>query len=168
MYMYFLKLVYLVYLYYSKVYPDKESMLQGALDTASLIASKSPVAVQGTKINLVFSRDHTVQEGLDFVVCILLHCLKRKASEITSLGNGLVSTSRACEIPKWDAIRCLEKWSSLVGMSHPSTEGKNSRKTDDLLCLLCTCYTGDSYLKFMETKQDRCKRCFLGYRRKQS
>lgn len=40
----------------------------GALEVASLIASKSPVAVQGTKISLVYSRDHGVQEGLDHVV----------------------------------------------------------------------------------------------------
>ncbi len=32
------------------------------------IASKSPVAVQGTKHNLNFSRDHSVQEGLDYIV----------------------------------------------------------------------------------------------------
>ena len=43
-------------------------MIEGALETAALIATKSPVAVQGTKISLVFSRDHSVQEGLDHVV----------------------------------------------------------------------------------------------------
>ncbi len=36
------------------------------------IASKSPVAVTGTKHNLLFSRDHSVQEGLDHVVCFFL------------------------------------------------------------------------------------------------
>ena len=43
-------------------------MLQGALDVASLIATKSPIAVQGTKVSLVFSRDHSVPEGLDHIV----------------------------------------------------------------------------------------------------
>lgn len=52
----------------SKVFDDKESMVSGALDLAAEIASKSPVAVQGTKFNLVYSRDHTVQEGLDHIV----------------------------------------------------------------------------------------------------
>ncbi|KAL3274824.1 hypothetical protein HHI36_019607 [Cryptolaemus montrouzieri] len=51
----------------SKVFKDKESMLQGVLSVAELIAIKSPVAVQGTKANLVYSRDHTVQEGLDHI-----------------------------------------------------------------------------------------------------
>lgn len=44
------------------------SMLKDVLDIAETIASKSPVAIQGTKENLVYSRDHTVQEGLDHVV----------------------------------------------------------------------------------------------------
>lgn len=51
----------------SRILPDKASLLDAALDTASLIASKSPVAVQGTKISMVYSRDHTVQEGLDHI-----------------------------------------------------------------------------------------------------
>ncbi|CAI8023285.1 Delta(3,5)-Delta(2,4)-dienoyl-CoA isomerase, mitochondrial [Geodia barretti] len=39
-----------------------------ALQLAEKIASKSPVAVLGSKVNLNYSRDHTVQEGLDFAV----------------------------------------------------------------------------------------------------
>lgn len=44
------------------------SMLKSVLDIAHTIASKSPVAVQVTKKALVYSRDHTVQEGLDYIV----------------------------------------------------------------------------------------------------
>ncbi|XP_078315056.1 delta(3,5)-Delta(2,4)-dienoyl-CoA isomerase, mitochondrial-like isoform X2 [Crassostrea virginica] len=51
----------------SRIFQDKRAMIEGALETAALIAAKSPVAVQGTKISLVFSRDHSVQEGLDHV-----------------------------------------------------------------------------------------------------
>nr|XP_022912234.1 delta(3,5)-Delta(2,4)-dienoyl-CoA isomerase, mitochondrial-like isoform X2 [Onthophagus taurus] len=51
----------------SKVFDSKESLIAGALDVAKLIASKSPVGVQGTKKSLVYSRDHTVQEGLDHI-----------------------------------------------------------------------------------------------------
>lgn len=49
----------------SKVFENKDQMLQEALSVAETIAKKSPVAVQGTKASLVFSRDHSVQEGLD-------------------------------------------------------------------------------------------------------
>lgn len=52
----------------SKVYGNKEDMIQGAVEMAGLIASKSPVAVQGTKHHLVYSRDHTVKEGLEYMV----------------------------------------------------------------------------------------------------
>lgn len=49
----------------SRVLPDKESCLQAALDTASLIASKSQVGAQGTKISMVYVRDKSVDEGLE-------------------------------------------------------------------------------------------------------
>ncbi|XP_053507145.1 delta(3,5)-Delta(2,4)-dienoyl-CoA isomerase, mitochondrial isoform X2 [Ictalurus furcatus] len=51
----------------SRVFPDKESMIAGALEIAGEIAGRSPVAVQGTKINLLYSRDHSVTEGLDYM-----------------------------------------------------------------------------------------------------
>jgi len=49
----------------SNVYTTKGEMMEKAVAMASVIASKSPVAVQGTKDNLVYARDRTVQEGLD-------------------------------------------------------------------------------------------------------
>lgn len=51
----------------SRVLPTKEDALQEAQRIAGLIASNSPVAVVGTKRNLNYARDHTVQESLDFV-----------------------------------------------------------------------------------------------------
>lgn len=51
----------------SKVFPDKDQMVEEAIRIAALIASKSPVAVQATKQNLVYSIDHTNQEGLDHI-----------------------------------------------------------------------------------------------------
>uniref|UniRef100_T1JKI9 Delta(3,5)-Delta(2,4)-dienoyl-CoA isomerase, mitochondrial n=1 Tax=Strigamia maritima TaxID=126957 RepID=T1JKI9_STRMM len=51
----------------NRILPSKEDLLLCAFETAILIASKSPVAVQGTKIHLNYSRDHTVQEGLDYM-----------------------------------------------------------------------------------------------------
>ncbi|XP_041652944.1 delta(3,5)-Delta(2,4)-dienoyl-CoA isomerase, mitochondrial [Cheilinus undulatus] len=51
----------------SRVFADKETMMAGALEMAGEIASRSPVAVQGTKVNLIYSRDHSVAEGLDYM-----------------------------------------------------------------------------------------------------
>ncbi|XP_059496889.1 delta(3,5)-Delta(2,4)-dienoyl-CoA isomerase, mitochondrial isoform X2 [Stegostoma tigrinum] len=51
----------------SRVFKDKEATLEGAFEMASEIASKSPLAVQGTKLNLIYSRDHSVKDGLDYI-----------------------------------------------------------------------------------------------------
>ncbi|XP_056230857.1 delta(3,5)-Delta(2,4)-dienoyl-CoA isomerase, mitochondrial isoform X1 [Seriola aureovittata] len=51
----------------SRVFADKEAMMAGALEMADEIAARSPIAVQGTKINLIYARDHSVAEGLDYM-----------------------------------------------------------------------------------------------------
>lgn len=50
------------------MFQDKEALLDGAFELAAEIATKSPVAVQGTKINLLQARDHPVPDALDYVV----------------------------------------------------------------------------------------------------
>ncbi|KAG7480041.1 delta3,5-Delta2,4-dienoyl-CoA isomerase, mitochondrial isoform X1 [Solea senegalensis] len=51
----------------SRVFADKAAMMTGALELAGEIAARSPVAVQGTKVNLIYSRDHSVTDGLDYM-----------------------------------------------------------------------------------------------------
>ncbi|KAK6060500.1 enoyl-CoA hydratase/isomerase family protein, partial [Cooperia oncophora] len=51
----------------SRVYSGYDEMMREVLTLAKSIAEKSPVAVQGTKIILNYSRDHTVDEGLQAV-----------------------------------------------------------------------------------------------------
>jgi delta(3,5)-delta(2,4)-dienoyl-CoA isomerase len=48
------------------VYDNRQATIAGAFKMASLIAKKSPVAVQGTKEILNYSRDHSVQDGLRY------------------------------------------------------------------------------------------------------
>lgn len=52
----------------SAVLPDRPSLMAHADTMARTIAEKSPVAVQGTKLNMNYSRDHTIAEGLEFAV----------------------------------------------------------------------------------------------------
>ena len=52
----------------SRVLPDKMAAVDAALSLARVIASKSPVAVYGTKHNLLYARDHSVEDGLEYVV----------------------------------------------------------------------------------------------------
>ncbi len=47
----------------SGVFEDKERAVQAALELAGVMANKSPVAVQGTKEILNFSRDRSVEDG---------------------------------------------------------------------------------------------------------
>ncbi|KAJ5749364.1 uncharacterized protein N7511_011060 [Penicillium nucicola] len=48
------------------VYENRQATLAAAFKMASLMAKKSPVAVQGTKEILNYSRDHSVQDGLRY------------------------------------------------------------------------------------------------------
>ena len=47
----------------SGVYEGKEKTIEAALRWATLVAEKSPVAVQGTKELLNFSRNHSIEDG---------------------------------------------------------------------------------------------------------
>ncbi|GAB1863154.1 Delta(3,5)-Delta(2,4)-dienoyl-CoA isomerase, mitochondrial isoform X2 [Camponotus japonicus] len=51
----------------SRMLDNKENLLNKAIEIAENIANKSPVAVQGSKISMVYSRDHSIQEGLDHI-----------------------------------------------------------------------------------------------------
>lgn len=47
----------------SGVYEDKGKALERAMELARTIAEKSPVAVQGTKAVVNYSRDHSIEDG---------------------------------------------------------------------------------------------------------
>ncbi|XP_074099067.1 delta(3,5)-Delta(2,4)-dienoyl-CoA isomerase, mitochondrial isoform X1 [Cotesia typhae] len=51
----------------SKLFNDDETLLKESLALAEEISKKSPVAVQATKMTMVYSRDRPIQEGLDYV-----------------------------------------------------------------------------------------------------
>jgi enoyl-CoA hydratase len=47
------------------VYDDHESLIAGCLETAREVASKSPLAVWGTKVAMNYARDHGVDDALE-------------------------------------------------------------------------------------------------------
>ena len=51
----------------NRVFNDKEEMMLASIDLAEKIAQMSPVAIQGTKVNMNYSRDHSVDEGLEYI-----------------------------------------------------------------------------------------------------
>jgi enoyl-CoA hydratase len=51
----------------NEVFDDHESLVAGVLDIAHEIAAKSPLAIWGSKEMLNYSRDHSVEDGLNFI-----------------------------------------------------------------------------------------------------
>ncbi len=51
----------------NRLYDSHEALIEGALEMAEEITSNSPAAVFGCKKVIDFSRDHTIDEGLDWI-----------------------------------------------------------------------------------------------------
>ena len=51
----------------NEVFDDVAALREGVLDVARTIASRSPLAVWGSKQMLTYARDHSVADGLDYV-----------------------------------------------------------------------------------------------------
>ncbi|MEM1113638.1 MAG: crotonase/enoyl-CoA hydratase family protein [Pseudomonadota bacterium] len=51
----------------NRVFPDRDTMLAEVIEIAKTIAQKSPLAIRGSKEMLLYTRDHSVQDGLKYV-----------------------------------------------------------------------------------------------------
>ncbi|MGB0523286.1 MAG: crotonase/enoyl-CoA hydratase family protein [Flammeovirgaceae bacterium] len=51
----------------NSVYADKEEMMAKVMELAQLIAAKSPLSIRGSKAVLNYTRDHSVEDGLNFI-----------------------------------------------------------------------------------------------------
>lgn len=51
----------------NRVFENKDQMLSEVTKIAETIASKSPLSIRGTKRNLIFARDHSVPESLEYM-----------------------------------------------------------------------------------------------------
>ena len=51
----------------NRVYSDQQALLDGVMAIANEIASKSPIAIAGTKRMISYMRDHSVDDGLEYV-----------------------------------------------------------------------------------------------------
>ncbi|MEX1218561.1 MAG: crotonase/enoyl-CoA hydratase family protein [Acidimicrobiales bacterium] len=51
----------------NEVFPTHEELITGVVEIAREIASKSPLAIWGTKEMLLYSRDHSVADGLNHI-----------------------------------------------------------------------------------------------------
>ncbi len=51
----------------NQLFDDQESMLEGVMEIAGRIAAQSPLAVWGSKEMISYSRDHSVEDGLNYI-----------------------------------------------------------------------------------------------------
>ena len=51
----------------NKIYDNHEELVAGVMEIAAEIASKSPLSVTGSKVMMNYARDHTINDGLDYV-----------------------------------------------------------------------------------------------------
>ena len=72
----------------SCVAPDRAQLLARAKELATLVAGKSPLAVAGTKHNLLFARDHTVAEANGHVALWSASCLQTRDIAVAVAGGG--------------------------------------------------------------------------------
>jgi enoyl-CoA hydratase len=51
----------------NRCFDNQEALLSGVIQIATDIASKSPLAMRGTKEMLLYARDHSVSDGLNYI-----------------------------------------------------------------------------------------------------
>jgi len=51
----------------NRVFKDRDTMLREVTDIARTIAAKAPLAVRGSKEMLLYARDHSVADGLNYI-----------------------------------------------------------------------------------------------------
>jgi enoyl-CoA hydratase len=51
----------------NRVFPDREALMAGVMEIARDIAGKAPLAIRGSKEMILYARDHTVADGLNYI-----------------------------------------------------------------------------------------------------
>ena len=71
----------------NQVFDSHEALVEGVMSIAAEIASKAPLAVYGCKRMINYARDHTTQDGLDYVaIWNASHFQKEEIRRPCSLG----------------------------------------------------------------------------------
>lgn len=74
----------------NRVFDDKEALINAAIEVAENIAQKSPVGIQATKKNIIYSLDHTNSDGLNHIVRHKVKHLKLGKKTILSIFYSVV------------------------------------------------------------------------------
>jgi enoyl-CoA hydratase len=62
----------------NQVFDDQEAMMKGVMEVATEIAGKAPLAIMGCKRMMNYSRDHSVQDSLDYIAIWNASMLQRE------------------------------------------------------------------------------------------
>lgn len=106
----------------SRTFKNQDELVAECIKLATTIANKSPVAMQATKKNLVYSIDHTTQEGLDQIVSLRSSPFTLRPTHMH--GSHIVMNSLVAERDKQteSAVRRLHDW-----MHGSSGQGRDAR-----------------------------------------
>eukprot|EP01079_Euglenida_sp_SAG-EU17-18_P002847 gene2847-562_t len=83
----------------SKVLGTQQEMMAAALSLAADIASKSPVGVQGTKVNLNYAKDHTVEDSLNHILVWNSAMLQTQDTKVAGMASITKKDPRTLEFP---------------------------------------------------------------------
>lgn len=110
----------------SQVHETKAAALAAGLAMATLLASKSPVAVQGTKELLNHARDHSVDESMLLPLSSLV-----LTSPAEAAWADLVPSTQVCDTPPYGTRPCCSQTTSLrrcyLGYRRGSRRSRSSR-----------------------------------------
>lgn len=73
--------------YVSLVTESKEECFKKAYEMAKNIGTKSPVGIATLKQNIIYSRDHTVDEGLNHILLLNMSMLQTKDMQTAVMAN---------------------------------------------------------------------------------
>jgi len=78
----------------NRLLPDADSLSTAALETAQIMAAKSPLALRGSKQVLNYSRDHSIADGLDYVAT--WNAAMLISEDIAQAGMAVMTRQSAC------------------------------------------------------------------------
>ncbi|WP_374349151.1 crotonase/enoyl-CoA hydratase family protein [Chitinimonas sp.] len=78
----------------SQCLPDRDSLLMEAMTVADEIAAKAPLTMRGLKENLLYARDHSVEEGLRYVATWNAAMLISKDLEAAAMAHVMKETPK--------------------------------------------------------------------------
>jgi delta(3,5)-delta(2,4)-dienoyl-CoA isomerase len=84
----------------SRICSNSDTIMEDAVKLAKVIAANSPVAVMGTKRSLVYSRDHSVSEGLNHIATHNACAIMSDDIPTAMISSKQKKTARFSRIPK--------------------------------------------------------------------